>query len=64
MTGATLSAIIVACIAIAIVLGYKTGINTGLFCMIFAYIIGCFVMGLYHFFGKNASIRQCRSFFL
>ena len=38
--------IIVACIAVAIILGYKTGINTGLFCMVFAYIIGCFVMGL------------------
>ena len=46
MTGATLSIIIVACIAVAIILGYKTGINTGLFCMVFAYIIGCFVMGL------------------
>ena len=46
MTGATLSAVIVACIAVAIILGYKTGINTGLFCMVFAYIIGCFVMGL------------------
>ena len=31
MTGAALSAIIVACIAAAIILGYKTGINTGLF---------------------------------
>ena len=38
--------IIVACIAVAIILGYKTGINTGLFCMVFAYVIGCFVMGL------------------
>ena len=46
MTGATLSMIIVACIAVAIILGYKTGINTGLFCMVFAYVIGCFVMGL------------------
>ena len=46
MTGAALSIIIVACIAVAIILGYKTGINTGLFCMVFAYIIGCFVMGL------------------
>ena len=46
MTGGTLSLIIVACIALAIILGYKTGINTGLFCMVFAYIIGCFVMGL------------------
>ena len=46
MTGATLSIIIVACIAVAIILGYKTGINTGLFCMVFAYVIGCFVMGL------------------
>ena len=41
-----LSAIIILAIAVAIVLGYKTGINTGLFCMVFAYIIGCFVLGL------------------
>ena len=46
MTGGTLSLIIVICIALAIILGYKTGINTGLFCMVFAYAIGCFVMGL------------------
>lgn len=46
MTGGTLSLIIVICIALAIILGYKTGINTGLFCMVFAYVIGCFVMGL------------------
>ena len=37
---------IIAAIAIAIFLGAKTKINTGLFCMVFAYIIGCFVMGL------------------
>lgn len=41
-----LSAIIILAIAVAIILGYKTGINTGLFCMVFAYIIGCFVLGL------------------
>ena len=46
MTGGALSLAIVICIAVAIILGYKTGINTGLFCMVFAYIIGCFVMGL------------------
>ena len=41
-----LSAMIILAIAIAIFLGYKTNINTGLFCIVFAYIIGCFVMGL------------------
>ncbi len=41
-----LNVIIVLAISIAIFLGYKTKINTGLFCMGFAYIIGCFVMGL------------------
>ena len=46
MTGAGLSLAIIICIAVAIILGYKTGINTGLFCMVFAYVIGCFVMGL------------------
>ncbi len=46
MSGATLSIFIIAAIAIAVFLGYKTGINTGLFCMVFAYFIGCFLMGL------------------
>lgn len=41
-----LSIMIILAIAIAIFLGYKTNINTGLFCIIFAYAIGCFVMGL------------------
>ena len=46
MEGATLSIIIIAAIALAVFLGYKTNINTGLFCIVFAYAIGCFVMGL------------------
>ena len=41
-----LSVAIILAIALAIFLGYKTKINTGLFCLLFAYIIGCFVMGL------------------
>lgn len=41
-----LSIIIILSIALAIFLGYRTKINTGLFCIVFAYIIGCFVMGL------------------
>ena len=41
-----LSIMIILAIAIAIFLGYKTKINTGLFCIVFAYAIGCFVMGL------------------
>lgn len=41
-----LSIIIILSIAIAIFLGYKTKINTGLFCIVFAYAIGCFVMRL------------------
>ena len=40
------SVAIILAIALAIFLGYKTKINTGLFCIVFAYIIGCFVMGL------------------
>ena len=40
------SIIIILSIALAIFLGYRTKINTGLFCIVFAYIIGCFVMGL------------------
>ncbi len=46
ITGTALSLIIIVSIAVAVFLGYKTGINTGLFCIIFAYAIGCFVMGL------------------
>ena len=41
-----LSILIILAIAIAIFLGYKTQINTGFFCIVFAYVIGCFVMGL------------------
>lgn len=41
-----ISAVIIAAIALAVILGYKTNINTGLFCIAFAYFIGCFVMGL------------------
>ncbi len=41
-----LSLVIVLSIAVAIFLGYKTKINTGFFCIVFAYAIGCFAMGL------------------
>ena len=41
-----LSAVLVASIAVAVILGYKTKINTGFFCIAFAYLIGCFGMGL------------------
>lgn len=41
-----LSGIIIAAIALAVFLGYKTKINTGFFCIVFAYAIGCFGMGL------------------
>lgn len=40
------SLIVVLSIAISIALGYKTKINTGFFAMVFAYIIGCFVLNL------------------
>lgn len=41
-----MSFIVVAAIIAAIALGYKTRINIGLFAIAFAYIIGCFVMGM------------------
>lgn len=41
-----MTAVILIAIALAIALGYKTKINTGLFGILFAYIIGCFVMGI------------------
>ena len=42
----TLSIVIITAIALAVFLGYKTGINTGIFCIVFAFAIGCFWMGL------------------
>jgi len=41
-----MSFIVVLAIAVSIALGYKTKINTGFFAIGFAYIIGCFVLGL------------------
>ncbi|MCI5708643.1 SLC13 family permease [Veillonella caviae] len=41
-----INGIIILAIVLAIALGYKTKINTGLFGMVFAYIIGTFMMGL------------------
>ena len=40
------SIVLVASIALAVVLGYKTKINTGFFCIFFAYLIGCFGLGM------------------
>ncbi len=41
-----MSALIVASIALAVALGYKTKINTGFFCIVFAYAIGWFGLGI------------------
>ena len=41
-----ISLFVVFAIASSIALGYRTKINTGLFAMVFAYIIGCFCLGL------------------
>lgn len=41
-----MSIFLVASIALAVVLGYKTKINTGFFCIAFAYVIGCFGLGM------------------
>ena len=38
------SAVIIAAIALAVFLGYKTKINTGFFCIVFAY----FILSLIH----------------
>ena len=37
-----LSIMIIVSIALAVFLGYRTKINTGLFCIVFAYAIGGF----------------------
>lgn len=41
-----LSLLIVLAILVAVVIGYKTKINTGLVAMAFSYLIGAFLMGL------------------
>jgi di/tricarboxylate transporter len=41
-----LSLLVVTAIVVSIGLGYKTKINTGFFAIVFAYIIGCFVLGI------------------
>lgn len=41
-----ISMIVVLAIIVAIALGYKTKINTGLFAIAFAYLIGCFLLDM------------------
>ncbi|TBU72635.1 C4-dicarboxylate ABC transporter [Pseudomonas daroniae] len=41
-----MSMLVVAALVVAVALGYKTKINIGLFAIAFAYLIGCFGMGL------------------
>lgn len=41
-----MSLIVISALVLAIVLGYRTNINIGLFSIAFAYIIGCFMMGM------------------
>ncbi|MEQ4617476.1 MAG: SLC13 family permease [Corticimicrobacter sp.] len=41
-----MSLLVISAIVLAIALGYRTNINIGLFSIAFAYIIGCFVMGM------------------
>lgn len=41
-----LSALIVGGIAVSVAIGYKTNYNTGFFAMVFAYLIGCFALGM------------------
>ena len=41
-----LSAVIIISIAVAVAIGYKTGFNTGILAIVFAYIIGCFGLGM------------------
>lgn len=41
-----MTAVIMAAIVLAIVLGYRTKINIGFFAIVFAYLIGCFAMDM------------------
>ncbi|MDK8009022.1 SLC13 family permease, partial [Escherichia coli] len=38
--------IVILSIVISIALGYRTKINTGLFAIVFAYFIGCFLLDM------------------
>lgn len=41
-----LSALIIGGIALSVAIGYKTSYNTGFFAIVFAYLIGCFALGM------------------
>ncbi|MCI8661026.1 MAG: SLC13 family permease [Lachnospiraceae bacterium] len=41
-----LSVLIIGAIALSVAIGYKTKFNTGFFAIVFAYLIGCFAMGM------------------
>lgn len=41
-----LSVFIIAAIALSVAIGYKTKFNTGFFAIVFAWLIGCFFMGM------------------
>ena len=41
-----LNFLIILAIFVAVIIGYKTGFNTGFFAIVFAYLIGGFVMGM------------------
>ena len=41
-----LSILIIGSIAVSVAIGYKTKFNTGFFAMMFAYLIGCFALGM------------------
>lgn len=41
-----LSILIIGAIAVSVAIGYKTKFNTGFFAMVFAYLIGCFALGM------------------
>lgn len=41
-----LSILIIGAIAVSVAIGYKTKFNTGFFAIVFAYLIGCFALGM------------------
>ena len=41
-----LSILIIGAIAVSVAIGYKTKFNTGFFAIAFAYLIGCFALGM------------------
>lgn len=57
-----MTAVVMAAIVLAIILGYRTKINIGFFAIVFAYLIGCFAMNMKS--GDVISLWPIKIFFI